>query len=159
VLCPTRLVVGARSVSGAAGTDDRAAVLKSSLRRETDFAAVAVPGAGARCLEDRPRETRDVVLDCVLAFEGPIHLTDPSSRRPELLGASVRALETFETVEQARKFLCARAPPSAEAIEEALREARLEDEAESEEDEETRAARVRTTALAKDDPGYFGFVG
>ena len=29
----------------------------------------------------------------------------------------------------------------------------------AEEDEETRAARVRTTALAKDDPGYFGFVG
>ena len=66
---------------------------------------------------------------------------------------------SFDSVEQAKKFLCARAPPSAAAIEEALREARQGDEADSEEDEETRAARVRTTALAKDDAGYFGFVG
>jgi surfactin synthase thioesterase subunit len=158
VRCPTRLVLGARS-GAAAAAEDGVASFRSSLPERTDFASVAVPGAGARCLEDRPRETRDIVLDCVLAFEGPIATADPASRRPELLGASVRALETFETVEQARKFLCARAPPSAEAIEEALREARLEDEAESEEDEETRAARVRTTALAKDDSGYFGFVG
>ena len=99
------------------------------------------------------------MLDCVLEFEGPIATADPSSRRPELLGASVRALPSFDSVEQAKKFLCARAPPSAAAIEEALRDARQGDEADSEEDEETRAARVRTTALAKDDAGYFGFVG
>ena len=156
--CPTRLVLGARS-GAAAAAEDGVASFRSSLPERTDFASIAVPGAGARCLEDRPRETRDIVLDCVLAFEGPIATADPASRRPELLGASVRALPSFDSVEQAKKFLCARAPPSAAAIEEALRDARQGDEADSEEDEETRAARVRTTALAKDDAGYFGFVG
>ena len=157
--CPTRLVLGARSGAAARAAEDGVASFRSSLPERTDFASIAVPGAGARCLEDRPRETRDIVLDCVLAFEGPIATTDPASRRPELLGASVRALPSFDSVEQAKKFLCARAPPSAAAIEEALRDARQGDEADSEEDEETRAARVRTTALAKDDAGYFGFVG
>ena len=152
--CPTRLVVGAR-------VDARRAAdtLRSCLPLGTDFASVAVPGADCSCLEDRPRETRDVVLDCALAFEGPIATTDPASRRPELLGTSVRALPSFDSVEHAKKYLCARAPPSAEAIEQALQEARREDEADSEEDEETRATRARTTALAKDDSGYFGFVG
>ena len=157
--CPTRLVLGARSGAAAAAEDGVASFRSSRLGERTDFASIVVPGAGARCLEDRPRETRDIVLDCVLAFEGPIATADPASRRPELLGASVRALPSFDSVEQAKKFLCARAPPSAAAIEEALREARQGDEADSEEDEETRAARVRTTALAKDDAGYFGFVG
>ena len=61
-----------------------------------------------------------------------------------------------ETLGDAQRVQASRAQMK---MEEALREARLEDEAESEEDEETRAARVRTTALAKDDSGYFGFVG
>ncbi len=154
--CPTRLVVGARRQNDARRATE---TLRESLPLGADFASVAVTGAGSSCLEDRPRETRDVVLDCVLAFEGPIATTDPSSRRPELLGASVRALPFFASVEHAKKALCARAPPSAEAIEDALREARQGDEADSEEDEETRATRVRTTALAKDDAGYFAFVG
>ena len=146
-----------RASGAAAAAEDGVASFRSSLPERTDFASIAVPGAGARCLEDRPRETRDIVLDCVLEFEGPIATADPSSRRPELLGASVRALPSFDSVEQAKKFLCARAPRSAAAIEEALREGAPGDEADSRGGRGD--ARVRTTALAKDDARYFGFVG
>jgi pimeloyl-ACP methyl ester carboxylesterase len=143
---PVRLVRGERNANAAT-------------KSEFEFASVAIPGAGSRCLEDRPRETRDAILDAVLSFEGAIYVIDVTQRTPEKLGASVRALQTFETVEQAVKVLSARPPPTSEAVEAALAEARAWDETDSEDDEESRRMRNRTTALAKDDPGYFGFIG
>ncbi len=135
------------------------AAIKACLPADADFASHSVPGACYRSLEDLPMESRDTLLDCVLQMEGAITLCDVSKRTPEKLGGAVKSLQQFETIEQAVKVLSVKPPPTPEAIEQALRDISQDDEAPSEDDEDQKAIRNRQTALAKDDTGYFGFMG
>jgi hypothetical protein len=150
--CPVRFLSGERS----GFTSDS---LAACLPVDANFLSYVIPGAGSRVLEDRSRETRDTILDCVLHCEGAIAACDVSKRTPEALGDCVKALQKFDTIAQAIKALCVRAPPTNEAIEMALTHAREWDEAPSEDDEERTTRATRQTALAKDDQGYFGYIG
>lgn len=74
-------------------------------------------------------------------------------RRPEVL--DIRPLPTYSTIEEARRALGPREPPSREALEQALREAGSG--AGDSDDEPERDGRA--TACCRDPPDYFGFVG
>eukprot|EP00854_Cymbomonas_tetramitiformis_P008417 gene8417-10002_t len=75
------------------------------------------------------------------------------ARKPEMLG--IRPLPQYPTLDDAIKALAPRKIPTAQMIEEELAKLRQEDEVPSDEDEYGNCR----TALAQDDPEYFGFVG
>ncbi|EFN57589.1 hypothetical protein CHLNCDRAFT_51155 [Chlorella variabilis] len=145
---------------------DAAAMAQAAAAGGAASAAVAaVPGAGHFLASDHP----DQLLQQIVGFlEGPaIRCFDRRSlapavaagcRRPEVLG--LKPLPQYASVEEAKKALGPRAIPTAAAIEAELvrlrvEEGRAADDASSEEGE----AGGHRTALAKEPPDYFGFVG
>ncbi|GAB4816799.1 hypothetical protein N2152v2_003845 [Parachlorella kessleri] len=127
--------------------------------------AALVPGAGHHLVTDHEAE----LLQAVLGFlEGPANscfqapggggegISNP--RRPELL--DLKPLPQYDTLDQAKKALGPRSIPSKAAIEAELEKLRVEAGVEADsDDEENGGPGSCQTALAKDPPDYFGFVG
>ena len=119
-------------------------------------------------------ESRDVTRRIIDFLEGPAarcfmvnkEEIKAGSRLPEKL--QLRPLPEYNSVEEAKKALGPRKLPTTEAIEEELKRLRMEngmdpDGADSDDDSKIVNSKntdsTRQTALAKDPPNYFGFVG
>jgi pimeloyl-ACP methyl ester carboxylesterase len=126
---------------------------------------VCVPQGGHHIVSDAPSD----VLQAIISFlEGPAAncfvpgREAADGRRPERM--NLRPLPEYASLEEAQRALGPRALPSAAAVEEELRKLRVVESsggngdgahASSSENEDAK----RQTALAKDPPNYFGFVG
>ncbi|KAK3289011.1 hypothetical protein CYMTET_3538 [Cymbomonas tetramitiformis] len=96
---------------------------------------------------------RDSILRFVSGHDDAFAVLNQEARKPEMLG--IRPLPQYPTLDDAIKALAPRKIPTAQMIEEELAKLRQEDEVPSDEDEYGNCR----TALAQDDPEYFGFVG
>lgn len=152
------LLRGARS-SWAPAAD--VAALAALAARAASRAVEAVPGAGHHPHADAPRET---LAALVRFLEGPAAGSfapgagGAAARRPERLG--LRPLPRFASRAAAARALGPRRVPDAVAIDAALAALRLEEGAAGA--AEAAAERVEgrsATALSRDGPDYFGFVG
>ncbi|KAK3245996.1 hypothetical protein CYMTET_44456, partial [Cymbomonas tetramitiformis] len=160
--CPVMLVHGENSHVVTRKQAERA---RAQARSAEGTALFSIPKCGHYILEDSPLKFRDSILRFVSAHDDAftvINQVPPAAdipewkqeaRKPEMLG--IRPLPEYPTLGDAIKALAPRKIPTAEMIEEELAKLRMEDDVPSDEDEYGN----RRTALAQDDPEYFGFVG
>lgn len=138
-----------------------AAALAAICGNAASATAVQVPQGGHHLVTDAANDVHDAL---VAFLEGPaVQCFDVApgdgARRPETLG--LRPLPQYASLEEAQKALGPRSVPTLEVVENTLRALRMEagGNASESDDEGTSSARRHQTALAKDSPDYFGFVG
>jgi len=112
------------------------------IKEHGEHLPVTCPGKLSRLLTRWLRET-----------EACYHVSDPESRRPELL--NIRPLPEYGSVEEAMEALRPRTVPTPQMIAEEL--AKLRDDDEQSSDPESEAGYI--TGLAKEPADYYGFVG
>lgn len=142
-----------------------AVALSALAQQAASVTTTAVPGTGHHLVSDAENDVLEGLIHflegpAVLSFEVGPDKDSVRRRRPETLG--VRPLPAYESLEAAQRALGPRKLPSAAVVDEELRKLRLEEggTASEEEGEEGVEDAGRTqTALAKDPPDYFGFVG
>ena len=120
----------------------------------------AVSGGGHWLVSDNSRELGKHITEflegcAVNSFEIQ---GSTDQRRPEIL--NLKPLPEYATLEEAQRALGPRAIPTPLGIQEELQKLRLESGYDSgEEEEEDSINNGNQTALAKESPDYFGFVG
>lgn len=142
---------------------DNAMALTSVAAKALSQHCVEIPDVGHCLVTD---DSDGLYAEIARFLEGDaVHCFDvvggKDTRRPEVLG--LRPLPEYATVEEAKKALGPRQMPTMESVEEALRELKMEngggEDSDGDEEEENGKGKNRQTALAKDPPEYFGFVG
>ena len=130
---------------------------------------IAIPHGSHKLVPDASADVAKALIDYLEGPAAHCFIDDKvgkvhEHRRPEKL--QLRALPEYKNIEEARKALGPRTLPSKDAIEGELRKLRLENGSDpdgADSDEDIAAGREgkssRQTALAKDPPDYFGFVG
>lgn len=100
-----------------------------------------------------PRKLSRILARWLQDTEDFYHVSDPESRRPELL--NIRPLPEYGSVEEAMEALRPRAVPTAQMIADELAKLRADDEQSS--DAESDVGYI--TGLAKEPADYYGFLG
>ncbi|KAK9844127.1 hypothetical protein WJX81_005239 [Elliptochloris bilobata] len=120
--------------------------------------ALRMPRAGARLAAEAPRELAAVLAGFLarVCATGALDVPDRGARTPEALG--LRPLPQFASLAAAQRALAPRRLPTREGIEAELARLRAGEGGGGSDDEMDSVAH-RSTALAKDPPDYFAFVG